>query len=53
MTNEEMYNLRGLLAFAKHIEPTFYDAIAKKYGLPAIYFIETFQPAQKAVEPTN
>ncbi|NNA99322.1 retron St85 family RNA-directed DNA polymerase [Pseudomonas gessardii] len=52
MTNEEMYNLRGLLAFAKHIEPTFYDAIAKKYGLPAIFFIEAFQPAQKTVEPT-
>lgn len=53
MTNEEMYNLRGLISFAKHIEPSFYDAITKKYGLQAIYLIEVFQPAQKTTEPVT
>ncbi|KTB59603.1 MULTISPECIES: retron St85 family RNA-directed DNA polymerase [Pseudomonas] len=53
MTSEEIYNLRGLLAFSKHVEPTFYQSVIKKYGQPAIYFIETFQSAQKAAKVIN
>jgi retron-type reverse transcriptase len=53
MTDQEMYNLRGLLAFAKHIEPTFNDSLIKKYGQLTIYRIETFPPAPKGNNPEN
>lgn len=49
-TDEEMYKLKGLLAFAKHIEPDFYKSTVDKYGLQALHLIETFQPKKKIAE---
>lgn len=50
LTDEEMHNLKGLLAFAKYIEPTFYKSALDKYGLPTLYLIETFQSNPKVIE---
>ncbi|MBP5078732.1 hypothetical protein HUS84_33400, partial [Pseudomonas chlororaphis] len=49
MTNEEMHNLKGLLAFAKYVEPAFYKSALDKYGLPALYLIETFQSKPEVI----
>ncbi|WP_278939362.1 retron St85 family RNA-directed DNA polymerase [Pseudomonas helleri] len=43
MSDEEVYALKGRLAFAKHVEPEFYSAAIKKYGAELIASIMAFQ----------
>lgn len=46
MPNDEVLALKGLLSFAKHIEPDFYQATIKKYGLVVLGSIHNF-PSQQ------
>jgi hypothetical protein len=43
MSGEDIYALKGRLAFAKHVEPTFYSAVVQKYGAELIASIMAFQ----------
>lgn len=43
MSGEDIYALKGRLAFAKHVEPTFYNAVVHKYGAELIASIMAFQ----------
>ncbi|MGP6429326.1 retron St85 family RNA-directed DNA polymerase [Pseudomonas paraglycinae] len=43
MSGEEIYALKGRLAFAKHVEPTFYSSVVQKYGAEIITSIMQFQ----------
>ncbi|HBO3456640.1 RNA-dependent DNA polymerase [Pseudomonas aeruginosa] len=43
MSSEDIYALKGRLAFAKHVEPTFYYAVVQKYGAELIKSIMEYQ----------
>ncbi|MBK3478915.1 retron St85 family RNA-directed DNA polymerase [Pseudomonas sp. MF6751] len=43
LSDEEIYALKGRLAFAKHVEPAFYNSVIKKYGAELIASIMVFQ----------
>ncbi|AUG01587.1 RNA-directed DNA polymerase [Pseudomonas sp. 09C 129] len=43
LSGEDIYALKGRLAFAKHVEPTFYSAVIQKYGAELIASIMVFQ----------
>lgn len=43
LSGEEIYALKGRLAFAKHVEPAFYNAVIQKYGAELIASIMVFQ----------
>lgn len=43
LSGEEIYALKGRLAFAKHVEPAFYNAVIQKYGAELIASIMGFQ----------
>jgi RNA-directed DNA polymerase len=43
MASEEIYALKGRLAFARHVEPAFYSAVIQKYGAELIASIMAFQ----------
>lgn len=45
MSNDEVLSLKGMLAFARHMEPSFFQAAIRKYGEPVISSIMSFQPA--------
>lgn len=45
LAGEDIVKLKGLLGFAKHIEPTFYSSLINKYSLDLILSIEKFEPA--------
>ncbi len=40
---QKIEELKGLLAFAKHIEPTFYERMNKKYGQQIVSFLVSWQ----------
>lgn len=44
LSNDESLKLRGLISFAKHIEPTYYRSLVKKYSLTVISEIERYYP---------
>lgn len=44
LSNDESIKLRGLISFAKHIEPTYYHSLVKKYSLKVISDIEHYCP---------
>lgn len=44
MPDDEILSLKGMLAFAKHMEPSFFQAATRKYGEPIIGSIMSFQP---------
>lgn len=44
--SEEVLALKGMLAFAKHIEPVFYQAVMRKYGFHVLDSIMSFQPKE-------
>ncbi|WP_145249046.1 retron St85 family RNA-directed DNA polymerase [Pseudomonas oryzihabitans] len=44
LSSVEIIQLRGLLAFAKHVEVSFYNALIAKYGLETVSRIERYQP---------
>jgi len=43
LSDKDIYALKGRLAFAKHVEPTFYSAVLQKYGAKLISSIMSFQ----------
>lgn len=43
LSGEDIYALKGRLAFAKHVEPAFYNAVIQKYGAELIASIMVFQ----------
>jgi RNA-directed DNA polymerase len=43
-SQKELNKVKGLIAFSKHIEPTFYISLIQKYGKSKIAAIEAFQP---------
>ncbi|MEX3773041.1 retron St85 family RNA-directed DNA polymerase [Pseudomonas sp. MYb118] len=43
LSSEDTYALKGRLAFAKHVEPTFYNSVIQKYGAELIASIMVFQ----------
>lgn len=43
LSGEDIYALKGRLAFAKHVEPKFYSAVVQKYGAELISSIMAFQ----------
>lgn len=43
-SREELNKIKGLIAFSKHIEPTFYISLIQKYGRQKIAAIEAYQP---------
>lgn len=43
LSNEEVLHLKGLISFAKHIEPTFHFSLVKKYSHELIRKIEKFE----------
>lgn len=48
MADDDIYALKGMLSFAKHIEPSFYHSTVRKYGEEVIHSIMTFQPARQS-----
>lgn len=43
MSGEDIYGLKGRLAFAKHVEPAFYHSVVQKYGAEVVASIMAFQ----------
>ncbi|MDY7566833.1 retron St85 family RNA-directed DNA polymerase [Pseudomonas sp. RTC3] len=43
MSSDEVYSLKGVLAFAKHVEPGFYQSAVRKYGEEVVSSIMSFQ----------
>ncbi|QAX83237.1 RNA-directed DNA polymerase [Pseudomonas sp. DTU12.3] len=43
LSGEDIYALKGRLAFARHVEPEFYSAVVRKYGADLIASIMVFQ----------
>ncbi|MCK6190984.1 retron St85 family RNA-directed DNA polymerase [Pseudomonas sp. EYE_354] len=43
MSGEDIYALKGRLAFAKHVEPAFYHSVVQKYGAEVVASIMAFQ----------
>lgn len=44
LSDDESIKLRGLISFAKHVEPTFFRSLVKKYSLAVISDIERYYP---------
>ena len=45
----KILKLSGILSFAKHIEPVFYDALIKKYGIDIIHELGKYNSINKKV----
>lgn len=43
MTKEEVYSLKGMLSFARHIEPKFFQGLIRKYSYEVVSSIASFE----------
>lgn len=50
MSSDEIYSLKGMLAFAKHVEPSFYQSVVRKYGEAVVGSIVSFQLIKQAAQ---